>query len=101
MKLLQIVWNFPDTGMQPFNMYYFYWPARAAILRGWQSGVLTIQVNNHQPAEEVIDGIRVRGWECVRGGRSPGLSSMYSSTPALISSTVTAMEKGAANWPSC
>ena len=60
MKLLQIVWNFPDTVMRPFNMYYFYWPAREAVLRGWQAEVLTFQVNEHQPAEEVIDGILVR-----------------------------------------
>ena len=37
MKLLQIVWNFPDTVMRPFDMYYFYWPAREAVLRGWQA----------------------------------------------------------------
>ena len=67
MKLLQIVWNFPDVVMQPFNMYYFYWPMREAVLRGWQAEVLTFQMNNHQPAEEVIDGIRVR--RCPAGVR--------------------------------
>ncbi len=59
MKLLQIVWNFPDTVMRPFNMYYFYWPMREAVLRGWQAEVLTFQVNDSQPMEEIIDGIRV------------------------------------------
>jgi glycosyltransferase involved in cell wall biosynthesis len=59
MKLLQIVWNFPDTVMHPFDMYYFYWPAREAVLRGWEAEVLTFQVDNRQPAEEIIDGIRV------------------------------------------
>jgi glycosyltransferase involved in cell wall biosynthesis len=67
MKLLQIVWNFPDTVMRPFDMYYFYWPAREAVLRGWQAEVLTFQVNNHQPAEEFIDGIHVR--RCPAGVR--------------------------------
>src|SRR6266516_3614217 len=67
MKLLQIVWNFPDTVMRPFDMYYFYWPARQAVLRGWEAEVLTFQVDNHQPAEEVIDGIRVR--RCPAGVR--------------------------------
>jgi glycosyltransferase involved in cell wall biosynthesis len=67
MKLLQIVWNFPDTVMQPFNMYYFYWPVREAVLRGWDAEVLTFQVDNHQPAEEIIDGIHVR--RCPAGGR--------------------------------
>src|SRR6266568_6886254 len=67
MKLLQIVWNFPDTVMRPFDMYYFYWPVREAVLRGWQAEVLTFQVNSHQPAEEVIDGIRVR--RCPAGVR--------------------------------
>ncbi len=67
MKLLQIVWNFPDTVTRPFNMYYFYWPPREAVLRGWQAEVLTFQVDSHQPAEEVIDGIRVR--RCPAGVR--------------------------------
>lgn len=67
MKLLQIVWNFPDTVMQPFDMYYFYWPMREAVLRGWEAEVLTFQVNDHQPAEEMIDGIRVR--RCPAGVR--------------------------------
>jgi glycosyltransferase involved in cell wall biosynthesis len=60
MKLLQIVWNFPDTLMRPFDMYYFYWPVREAVLRGWNAEVLTFQVDNRQPAEEIIDSIRVR-----------------------------------------
>src|SRR5256884_831765 len=67
MKLLQIVWNFPDTVMRPFDMYYFYWPAREAVLRGWQAEVLTFQVNDSQPMEEIIDGIRVR--RCPAGVR--------------------------------
>ena len=33
-KLLQVVWNFPETVKQPFNMYYFYWPLYEAMLRG-------------------------------------------------------------------
>lgn len=60
MKLLQIVWNFPDTVTGPFGMYYFYWPVREAVLRGWDAEVLTFQVEARQPAEEIIDGIRVR-----------------------------------------
>src|SRR5947208_8578246 len=67
MKLLQIVWNFPDTVMRPFDMYYFYWPAREAVLRGWQAEVLTFQVNDSQPMEEIIDGILVR--RCPAGVR--------------------------------
>lgn len=67
MKLLQVVWNFPDTVMLPFNMYYFYWPVREAVLRGWEAEVLAFQINNHQPAEEIIDGIRVR--RCPAGVR--------------------------------
>ena len=67
MKLLQIVWNFPDTVMRPFNMYYFYWPMREAVLRGWQAEVLTFQTNDSQLAEENIDGIRVR--RCPAGVR--------------------------------
>lgn len=67
MKLLQIVWNFPDTVMRPFDMYYFYWPVREAVLRGWDAEVLTFQVDNSQPAEEVIDGIRVH--RCPAGVR--------------------------------
>src|SRR5947209_2502809 len=67
MKLLQIVWNFPDTVMHPFDMYYFYWPVREAVLRGWDAEVLTFQVDNHQPTEEIIDGIRVR--RCPAGVR--------------------------------
>jgi len=67
MKLLQVVWNFPDTVMRPFDMYYFYWPVREAVLRGWEAEVLTFQVNSNQPAEEIIDGIRVR--RCPAGVR--------------------------------
>src|SRR5947209_3409909 len=53
--------------MRPFDMYYFYWPAREAILRGWEAEVLNFQVDNHQPAEEIIDGIHVR--RCPAGVR--------------------------------
>ena len=67
MKILQVVWNFPDTVMQPFEMYYFYWPMREAIARGWDVEVLTFQVNDRQPEEEIIDGIRVR--RCPAGVR--------------------------------
>jgi len=67
MKLLQVVWNFPDTVMRPFDMYYFYWPMREAVLRGWQAEVLTFQVNDSQPMEEFIDDIRVR--RCPAGVR--------------------------------
>ena len=67
MKLLQIVWNFPDTVRQPFDMYYFYWPMREAVLRGWEAEVLTFQVNDSQPMEEIIDGIRVQ--RCPAGVR--------------------------------
>ncbi|HZO75432.1 MAG TPA: glycosyltransferase family 4 protein [Ktedonobacteraceae bacterium] len=59
MKLLQIVWNFPDTITRPFDMYYFYWPVREAALRGWQAEVLTFQVDQRQSRDAVIDGIRV------------------------------------------
>lgn len=70
MKLLQIVWNFPDTAMCPFDMYYFYWPVREAVRRGWEAEVLTFQVKDGQPAEEIIDGIRVRRCSAgVRKGR--------------------------------
>jgi glycosyltransferase involved in cell wall biosynthesis len=67
MKLLQIVWNFPQTVMRPFEMYYFYWPVREAVLRGWEAEVLTFQVDDRQPTEEIIDGIRVR--RCPAGVR--------------------------------
>ena len=78
MKLLQIVWNFPDTVMRPFEMYYFYWPVREAVLRGWEAEVLTFQVDNQQPAEEIIDGIRVRRCPAgVRKGR-PFVMAIYS-----------------------
>ncbi|GAC1347201.1 MAG: hypothetical protein NVSMB27_12110 [Ktedonobacteraceae bacterium] len=70
MKILQVVWNFPDTVMRPFDMYYFYWPMREAVLRGWKAEVLTFQVNDSQPVDEVIDGIRVRRCPAgTRGGR--------------------------------
>jgi glycosyltransferase involved in cell wall biosynthesis len=58
-KLLQVAWNFPDTVMRPFDMYYFYWPVREAVLRGWEAEILTFRVDNRQLEEEVIDGIRV------------------------------------------
>lgn len=67
MKLLQVVWNFPNTVKRPFDMYYFYWPAHEALLRGWEAEVLTFQVDNQQPAEEIIDGIRVH--RCPAGVR--------------------------------
>lgn len=67
MKLLQVVWNFSDTVMRPFDMYYFYWPMREAVLRGWEAEVLTFQVNDQQPSDEVIDGIRVH--RCPAGMR--------------------------------
>lgn len=67
MKLLQVVWNFPETVKRPFDMYYFYWPLREAMLRGWEVEVLTFQVDEQQCAEEVIDGIRVR--RCPAGVR--------------------------------
>jgi glycosyltransferase involved in cell wall biosynthesis len=70
-KLLQVVWNFPDTVMRPFDMYYFYWPAREAVQRGWQAEVLTFQVNDSQPAEEIIDGIRVRRCPAGAGKKRP------------------------------
>lgn len=60
MKLLQIVWNFPASVMHPFDMYYFYWPVREAVKRGWEAEVLTFQMNDRQLAEEVIDGIYIR-----------------------------------------
>jgi len=66
-KILQVVWNFPDTVMRPFDMYYFYWPMREAILRGWKAEVLTFQVEDAQPVEEIIDGILVR--RCPASGR--------------------------------
>src|SRR2546428_252417 len=67
MKLLQVVWNFPATVMHPFDMYYFYWPVREAVQRGWQAEVLTFQVNERQPLKEIIDGIQVR--RCPAGER--------------------------------
>lgn len=67
MKLLQVVWNFPDTVMRPFDMYYFYWPVHEALTRGWEVEVLTFQVHKYQPAEEIIDGIRVH--RCPAGVR--------------------------------
>lgn len=66
-KLLQVVWNFPESVAQPFNMYYFYWPAYEAIRRGWKAEVLTFQVDPAQPARETIDGILVR--RCPAAGR--------------------------------
>ncbi len=67
MKLLQVVWNFPNTVMSPFDMYYFYWPVREAVSRGWQAEVLTFQLHDDQPLEEMIDGIRVQ--RCPAGTR--------------------------------
>ncbi len=67
MKLLQVVWNFPETVKQPFDMYYFYWPLHEAMMRGWKVEVLTFQINAQQCREEVIDGIRVR--RCPAGVR--------------------------------
>jgi glycosyltransferase involved in cell wall biosynthesis len=80
-KVLQVVWNFPDTVMRPFDMYYFYWPLREAVLRGWEAEVLTFQVNNHQLAEEIIDGIRVR--RCPAGVRQ-GRAFSWSFIHALL-----------------
>lgn len=67
MKLLQVAWNFPGTVMRPFDMYYFYWPVREAVLRGWEAEILTFRVDNRQLEEEVIDGIRVH--RCPAGTR--------------------------------
>lgn len=67
MKLLQVVWNFSDTVMQPFDMYYFYWPLHEAVRRGWEAEVLTFQVDDSQPAEEILAGIRIR--RCPAGVR--------------------------------
>lgn len=66
-KLLQIVWNFPDTITRPFDMYYFYWPVREATLRGWRAEVLTFQLDQRQARHAVIDGIRVS--RCPMGKR--------------------------------
>ncbi len=59
MKLLEVVWNFPNTVMQPFDMYYFYWPVREAVERGWEAEVLTFQMHEQQPREEIINGIKI------------------------------------------
>lgn len=67
MKLLQVVWDFPDTVMRPFDMYYFYWPVREALARGWEAEVLTFQTRDHQLSEEVIDDIQIR--RCPAGVR--------------------------------
>ena len=53
--------------MRPFEMYYFYWPVREAVLRGWETEVLTFQVDDQQLGAEVIDGVRVR--RCPAGVR--------------------------------
>jgi glycosyltransferase involved in cell wall biosynthesis len=66
-KLLQVVWNFPASVKNPFDMYYFYWPLYEAVQRGWDAEVLTFQVNDQQPTFEVIDGIKVR--RCPAGVR--------------------------------
>ncbi len=73
MKLLQIVWNFPDTITRPFDMYYFYWPVREAALRGWQAEVLTFQANQQQSRNTLIDEIRVM--RCPTRGRKGHLFS--------------------------
>jgi glycosyltransferase involved in cell wall biosynthesis len=80
-KLLQVVWNFPDTVALPFDMYYFYWPVYEAVLRGWEAEVLTFQVHASQPEEEVIDGIRVR--RCPAGVRK-GRPFSWSFISALL-----------------
>ena len=59
MKLLQIVWNFPETVKHPFDMYYFYWPVREAVLRGWNAEVLTFQVDPRQPTRSLLDEVRI------------------------------------------
>lgn len=87
MKLLEIVWNFPNTIMNPFDMYYFYWPLKEALRRGWEAEVLTFQVESHQPAEEIIDGIRIRRYPA--NGRkghiwSPGFIRALLTTDADI-----------------
>ncbi|GAC1359410.1 MAG: hypothetical protein NVS2B12_29180 [Ktedonobacteraceae bacterium] len=81
MKLMQVVWNFPDTVTCPFDMYYFYWPVREAVRRGWKVEVLTFQVNDSQPAEEIIDGICVR--RCPAGVRK-GRPFSWSFLTALL-----------------
>lgn len=88
MKLLQVVWNFPDTVARPFDMYYFYWPLREAILRGWKAEVLTFQVDVSQPEEEFIDGIRVQRCPAgVRKGRPlswPFISALLTTDADII-----------------
>src|SRR3982074_1793776 len=87
-KVLQVVWNFPETVMHPFDMYYFYWPVREAVLRGWEAEVLTFQVNDQQPEEEIIDGIRVH--RCPAGTRKgqplswPFLRALWTSDADII-----------------
>jgi glycosyltransferase involved in cell wall biosynthesis len=87
-KLLQIVWNFPKTVACPFDMYYFYWPLREAIRRGWEAEVLTFQVDASQPEEEIIDGIRVRRCPAgVRKGRPfswPFISALLTTDADII-----------------
>lgn len=87
-KLLQVVWNFPETVKQPFDMYYFYWPLHEAMLRGWEVEVLTFQVNEQQCREEVIDGIRVQ--RCPAGVRKgkpfswPFLAALFTTDADII-----------------
>src|SRR5579864_5080302 len=87
-KLLQVVWNFPNTVARPFDMYYFYWPMYEAVLRGWEAEVLTFQVDASQPKEEVIDGIRVR--RCPAGVRKgcpfswPFISALFTTDADII-----------------
>jgi glycosyltransferase involved in cell wall biosynthesis len=59
-KLLEVVWNYPDTVAHPFDMYYFYWPVHEAALRGWDVEVLTFQVSADQSPRALIDGVPVR-----------------------------------------
>lgn len=88
LKLLEVVWNFPDTVMQPFDMYYFYWPLKEALRRGWEVEVLTFQVERQQPVEELIDGIHVRRYPANgRKGRiwsPPFLRALLSSNADII-----------------
>jgi glycosyltransferase involved in cell wall biosynthesis len=68
-QLTQVVWNFPSSVREPLGMYYFYWPVREAVARGHQAEVLTFQNHPGQPAEEVMDGIRVRRFPLLGGRR--------------------------------
>ena len=61
MKLLQVVWNFPDTVMRPFDMYYFYWPVREAVSRGWDAEVLTFHACRNRSCPQ-CHGEQTRAW---------------------------------------